>query len=109
MIDLRVRPKAPDAGGRVIDITPESAGWRYVGFEVRKLAAGQSASFSFPGREACVVVLTGSDRDRDIQTSLSLGARAYIVKPVDLRNLTRVTSQLRLQWALIKTPAALHA
>ena len=59
MTNLRVRPKAPDAGGRVIDITPESAGWRYVGFEVRRLAAGQAASFAFPDRETCVVVVTG--------------------------------------------------
>jgi len=56
---LRVRPTAPDRDGRVIDITPQSAHWRYVGFEVRKLSAGQDARFSFPEREACVVVLTG--------------------------------------------------
>jgi 5-deoxy-glucuronate isomerase len=59
MPNLRVRPKAPDAGGRVIDITPASAGWSYVGFEVRRLAAGKSASFSFPDRETCVVMVTG--------------------------------------------------
>src|SRR6185437_1000866 len=57
---LKVRPKAPDDGGRVIDITPESAHWRYVGFEVRKLAAGRSVRFTFPERETCVVVLTGT-------------------------------------------------
>jgi 5-deoxy-glucuronate isomerase len=56
---LKVRPTAPDAGGRVIDITPASAGWKYVGFEVRRLAAGQRASFAFPDRETCVVVLAG--------------------------------------------------
>ena len=60
MANLKVRPTAPDAGGRVIDITPASAGWRYVGFEVRKLAAGQSASLSFADRETCLVVLTGT-------------------------------------------------
>jgi 5-deoxy-glucuronate isomerase len=59
-MNLRVRPTAPDAGGRVIDITPQSAGWGHVGFEVRRLAAGQSASFSFAGREACVLVLAGT-------------------------------------------------
>jgi len=59
MPNLKVSPKAPDAGGRVIDITPASAGWTYVGFELRKLAAGQRAAFSFDGRETCVVVLSG--------------------------------------------------
>jgi CheY-like chemotaxis protein len=56
-----------------------------------------------------VVVLTGSDRDRDIQTSRALGALTYIVKPVDMRRLTEVTPQLRLQWALLKAPAAQQA
>ena len=36
-MSLRVRPTAPDAEGRVLAITPESASWQYVGFEVRRL------------------------------------------------------------------------
>ncbi len=60
MTKLKVRPTAPDAGGRVIDITPANAQWRYIGFEVRKLKAGQAAQFTFPDRETCVVVLTGA-------------------------------------------------
>jgi len=59
MVNLRVRPSPPDADGLVIDITPASAGWRYVGFEVRRLAKGQTVDLRFPGREACVVVLSG--------------------------------------------------
>jgi 5-deoxy-glucuronate isomerase len=59
MADLRVRPSAPDDGGKVIDITPASAGWRYVGFELRRLAKGQTANVAFAGREACVLVLAG--------------------------------------------------
>lgn len=59
-MNLRVRPMAPDADGRVLAITPESAGWRYVGFEVRRLAAGQQAGLTSAGRETCVVVLTGT-------------------------------------------------
>jgi 5-deoxy-glucuronate isomerase len=60
MTNLRVRPRGPDSGGRVIDITPSSAGWRYVGFEVRRLPKGQSTTFEFTGREACIVILTGT-------------------------------------------------
>jgi two-component system response regulator len=52
-----------------------------------------------------VIVLTASVRDRDLQTSKRLGAEAYIIKPLDLQNLSRVTPQLHLQWALLK-PAA---
>jgi CheY-like chemotaxis protein len=49
-----------------------------------------------------VVVLTGSGRDRDIQTSKRLGAAAYIVKPVEMNNLAHVAPILRFQWALVK-------
>jgi CheY-like chemotaxis protein/DNA-binding XRE family transcriptional regulator len=49
-----------------------------------------------------VIVLTASVRDRDLQMSKQLGAEAYIIKPVDLQNLTQVTPQLHLQWALLK-------
>lgn len=48
-----------------------------------------------------VVVLTASNRSRDIVTCKRLGADAYIVKPVDLQNLCIVTPQLNLQWALL--------
>lgn len=59
MPDLRVRPKAPDASGAVLEVTPQSAGWTYVGFKVLKLAAGESAEGGEAGREACLIVLTG--------------------------------------------------
>lgn len=49
-----------------------------------------------------VIVLTASSRDRDIAASQRLGAEAYIVKPVDFQNLSGVTPQLSLQWALLK-------
>jgi 5-deoxy-glucuronate isomerase len=59
MANLRVRPTAPDDCGRIIDITPASAGWSYVGFEVRQLAPGRRVDFEFEGREACLLVLSG--------------------------------------------------
>ena len=59
-MSLRVRPTAPDAEGRILGITPESAGWKYVGFEVRRLTAGQQVTLTASGREICVVVLTGT-------------------------------------------------
>jgi 5-deoxy-glucuronate isomerase len=59
-MSLRVRPTAPDAEGRVLTITPASAGWKYVGFEVRRLAAGQEVVLTSAGEETCVVILTGT-------------------------------------------------
>jgi two-component system, response regulator len=49
-----------------------------------------------------VVVLTGSNYDRDVALSRELGSEAYIVKPIDILNLTSVTSRLSLHWALLK-------
>jgi two-component system, response regulator len=53
-----------------------------------------------------VVVLTASRQDRDIIESQRLGADTYIVKPVDFRNLSEVTPQLSLRWALLKPGAS---
>lgn len=56
-----------------------------------------------------VVVLTVSDRHRDIQISRRLGAAAYIVKPVDMRSLSGIAPDIRLQWALLKPALAAEA
>jgi 5-deoxy-glucuronate isomerase len=59
MSRLRVRPRTPDSEGRVIHVTPESAGWRYVGFDVHELAPGAALERDTGDREVCLVVLTG--------------------------------------------------
>ena len=57
---LKVRPHAPDADGSVLNITPQSAGWSHVGFQVVKLEPGQSHEGGSKDREACLVVLSGT-------------------------------------------------
>jgi 5-deoxy-glucuronate isomerase len=59
MPNLRVRPTERDETGAVLEVTPESAGWTYVGFKVLKLETGESAGGGEEGREACIVVLSG--------------------------------------------------
>ena len=59
-MSLLVRPHAPDEDGTLLDITPESAGWQYVGFRVVRLAAGARYNHVEDGREACLVILTGT-------------------------------------------------
>ncbi|MFC0410873.1 5-deoxy-glucuronate isomerase [Roseomonas elaeocarpi] len=54
------RPTAPDAQGRVLHVTPENAGWRYVGFDLHRLAAGQIIAGGEAGREVCLVPVTGT-------------------------------------------------
>ena len=43
-------------------ITPESAGWRYVGFETRSLNEGAKSKLETDGKEVCVVILSGKAR-----------------------------------------------
>ena len=59
MSDLRVKTGTPDAMGRVLSVTPQSAGWKYVGFEVFRLAPGQSLTKATEDREVCLVLLAG--------------------------------------------------
>lgn len=59
MSKLLVKPRSPDAEGRIHEVTPESAGWGHVGFAVHKLAGGQSLSRETGEREHCLVLLSG--------------------------------------------------
>lgn len=48
--------------GRVINVSPQSAGWTYVGFELHKLKAGEAASGASDERETCLVFVTGKGK-----------------------------------------------
>jgi CheY-like chemotaxis protein len=49
-----------------------------------------------------VIVLTVSDRDRDINQCRHLGVEKYIVKPLGFQKFSEVTPHLRFGWALVK-------
>ena len=51
--------KASRSGRDIVSVTPQSAGWKYVGFAAHRLAAGASMSFDTGRSEVCVVVLRG--------------------------------------------------
>jgi 5-deoxy-glucuronate isomerase len=57
---LKVRPHPPRADGSILEVTPQSAGWSHVGFQVVNLAPGQSHDGGAQDREACLVVLSGT-------------------------------------------------
>ncbi|MFC5647892.1 5-deoxy-glucuronate isomerase [Paenibacillus solisilvae] len=60
MSNLIVKPsQTPDSEGNLLRITPESAGWEHVGFEVYTLGIGERLSRSTEEREACIVLLGG--------------------------------------------------
>ena len=52
-----------------------------------------------------VVVLSLSENNRDVTTCVQLGAEAYIVKPVNFENFSRITAALRLRLTLVARPA----
>jgi 5-deoxy-glucuronate isomerase len=59
MTSLKIRPGAPDAKGRTVHVTPGSAGWTYVGFDLCRLKPGESARGNTRGREVCLVLISG--------------------------------------------------
>ena len=60
----------PENQQQVHNITPASAGWDHVGFALYDLQAGEEISLEQPGRELCLVVLTGT-------ASLQVGAQSW--------------------------------
>jgi 5-deoxy-glucuronate isomerase len=59
MTRLHLRQHAPDHEHRVVRVTPESAGWNYVGFDLYRLKPGESAEAETGEREQCLVFIGG--------------------------------------------------
>jgi 5-deoxy-glucuronate isomerase len=51
--------RKPQASNPIHDVTPENAGWRYVGFALHRLAAGETLAGDTGGNELCIVLVTG--------------------------------------------------
>jgi len=52
--------KGEKEGRDIVQVTPQSAGWNYVGFSAHRLIRGQRMVFNSEAREICLVVLRGS-------------------------------------------------
>jgi len=74
------------------------------GIEVLRRVRGDQKTRDIP-----VIVLTVSQKERDVAECRALGVQAYLPKPVDLQGLTQVTPSLNLDWALIRPAEPLHA
>jgi 5-deoxy-glucuronate isomerase len=62
MTRLHLRQHHPDREHRTIRVTPESVGWDYVGFDLYRLAAGETARADTDEREVCLVFISGTGR-----------------------------------------------
>ena len=57
MGNLLIKPLKQE--GKVFDISPESAGWKYVGFKLYKLKEGETVCENTANEEAILVFLEG--------------------------------------------------
>jgi 5-deoxy-glucuronate isomerase len=60
MPKLLVKPDGDH--GRIVRVTPQSAGWTYVGFDVVKLHPGERTEEATGDREVCLVLVAGKAR-----------------------------------------------
>jgi 5-deoxy-glucuronate isomerase len=111
MQNLLVKPHTPDASGSVLSVTPESAGWRYVGFEVVQLKPGGTLWHETEGREVCLVVLTGRARiEAGVKSFGSVGGRSSVFEGnagsvyVPARSSYTVTAESALELAICSAP-----
>jgi 5-deoxy-glucuronate isomerase len=75
-MSLLVRPgDRPADDGTLVSVTPTSAGWGHVGFEVLALEHGRSAPRATGDRELCVVAVAGRVRVRSAHGDWTLGRR----------------------------------
>jgi 5-deoxy-glucuronate isomerase len=108
--NMLVRPQArPEDPQLLINITPESAGWDFISFQVRQLAAGESWSFQTGENELALVNLTGVYSVRSSQgnweniggrTSVfSGGAHAlYLPRRTEFTVTAQVAGELAVTW-----------
>lgn len=59
MSSLLAKCQPPDANGRIQHISPENAGWRFVGFDVYRLTAGKALVLESAENELCLVLVAG--------------------------------------------------
>ncbi|BDB24511.1 5-deoxy-glucuronate isomerase [Cupriavidus sp. P-10] len=71
--------KGAQAERVIVDVTPQSAGWTYIGFKALRLADGETESLATAARELCVTVLSGEvDVHVGDQRYSALGSRQSV-------------------------------
>ena len=80
MSKLLVRPEK-GGHGRVAHVTPQSAGWTYVGFDLHRLRKGETASGDSGEREVCLVFVTG--KGKAVAAGEDLGSLGQRMSPFE--------------------------
>src|SRR2546430_11277100 len=109
---LLVKPDLSPAAAQVHRITPESAGWRYVGFELLDLHPRQRLEREISEREQCLVLLSGrASVSVDGQAFGAIGTRSspFDGKPFAVyapaRSQLILEAQTRCELAVCSAPA----
>jgi 5-deoxy-glucuronate isomerase len=74
--DLILHSAPPDESGAVVNVTPASAGWEYVGFEVLRLEPGANVRRDTRATEVCLVPVGGRCRVSTDGQTWEVGERA---------------------------------
>ncbi len=113
MSRLHLRQHAPDREHRVVSVTPESANWEYVGFDLYRLAAGETAAAETGHSERCLVFIGGRGKAEVAGTDFgSLGERAdpFSGKPhslyVPAGSSWRIRAETDLEFAACSAPGS---
>jgi 5-deoxy-glucuronate isomerase len=76
---IKSRELPLDRSGVLVEVTPQSAGWEFIRFTVRRIAAGTSWADRTDGEECCLVLLSGHCAvNCDGGTLHTLGPRANV-------------------------------
>ncbi len=114
----RLLVKAAREGRSIAHVTPESAGWRYVGFEALRLGPGEKFEARTGPRELCIVIVSGHVSVASGELSWnSLGNRAspfedvapyavYLPPGRDVRIAAEDAAEVALCWAPAKQGVA---
>jgi len=100
--------------GRVLAVSPASAGWKYVGFEVFRLLPGQTLTRNTGDNEVCLVLLSGKADVRTSQASWEgIGQRMSVFEKtppysvyVPDQDSYEVTAQTELELAVCLAPGS---
>jgi 5-deoxy-glucuronate isomerase len=110
---LLCKMRAPDSTGCIQRVTPESAGWKHVGFEAYLLKPGMRLEQDTEGNEVCLVLVAGKASVRTSDAEFDhIGARMspfertppYSVY-VPAHNCFTLTAETDVELAVCKAPA----
>ncbi|MBV9633576.1 MAG: 5-deoxy-glucuronate isomerase [Methylobacteriaceae bacterium] len=105
------RPTPPNGEGLVHHVTPQNAGWTYVGFDVHELPAGATLAKDTERHEVCLVLVAGKARISAAGTDFGLlGERSSVFEGlpysvyVPPNSAWTIVAQTRVELAVCAAP-----